>query len=439
MRFQETKTVIFSLLIFALAVFVLPKLSDATDYSSSNFTVKDSVIDSGVGRSTSTSYGLGQSVSQIAIGRSTSASFELWSGFQYYLFATQNTLTATTIGDTQIDLSWTVPSTFLGAVITGYEVGVGTTSGSYTFTDVGNVVASSQLGLIPGTNYYFIIKAYSAGNVAVVFSNEATALTTGVAPQTGNGGGLPPAGYYGAINISGKVYPSANVTILLDGVVVNSTTANSSGDYTFSINDLTTRSYSIGIYATDSNGTRSPTLGMERSVTAGVTTSVTNANLAPTIRQSHASIRQGENITFSGSTAPNVPVTLTFGGARNSTTTVNSNVAGYYTYSLPTGSWSRGSYTVYSDSLVNGIRTPNSFALSFSIADATVTPPPTPRPGTCPRSDLSCDGKVDLVDFSILLYYWEQTDFSQNPKVDINKDGSVGIKDLSIMLYDWTG
>ena len=49
--------------------------------------------------------------------------------------------------------------------------------------------------------------------------------------------------------------------------------------------------------------------------------------------------------------------------------------------------------------------------------------------------DLNKDGKVNLVDFSILLYYWKTT----HHEADINIDGIVDLADFSIMMYCWTG
>ncbi|MCK4800344.1 hypothetical protein KAS31_05175, partial [Candidatus Parcubacteria bacterium] len=53
-------------------------------------------------------------------------------------------------------------------------------------------------------------------------------------------------------------------------------------------------------------------------------------------------------------------------------------------------------------------------------------------------ADLNSDGKIDLVDFSIMLYFWEQSDPS-NIYVDMNSDGIVNLTDFSIMMYYWTG
>jgi len=59
-----------------------------------------------------------------------------------------------------------------------------------------------------------------------------------------------------------------------------------------------------------------------------------------------------------------------------------------------------------------------------------------------PHGDLDWSGAINLTDFSILLYNWDQTppllpDYL--PCADINKDGTVDLADFSIMLYWWTG
>jgi len=55
-----------------------------------------------------------------------------------------------------------------------------------------------------------------------------------------------------------------------------------------------------------------------------------------------------------------------------------------------------------------------------------------------PHGDINKDGSIDITDFSILMYYWQDTPPS-NPCADINKDGTVDLVDFSIMLYWWTG
>jgi uncharacterized membrane protein YgcG len=62
--------------------------------------------------------------------------------------------------------------------------------------------------------------------------------------------------------------------------------------------------------------------------------------------------------------------------------------------------------------------------------------------GSCKQvnnADLNCDGKVNSIDFSVLLYYWKSKPPFSNQYVDINKDGKIDSIDFSIMLYRWDG
>jgi hypothetical protein len=52
------------------------------------------------------------------------------------------------------------------------------------------------------------------------------------------------------------------------------------------------------------------------------------------------------------------------------------------------------------------------------------------------RADLNCDGQVNIIDLSILLYHWNST---KKVRADINQDGIVNLIDFSILLYWWTG
>lgn len=51
------------------------------------------------------------------------------------------------------------------------------------------------------------------------------------------------------------------------------------------------------------------------------------------------------------------------------------------------------------------------------------------------KADLNCDGRVNLVDLSILFYNW---DIPKNIRADLNNDKRVNIIDFSILLFYWT-
>jgi hypothetical protein len=65
----------------------------------------------------------------------------------------------------------------------------------------------------------------------------------------------------------------------------------------------------------------------------------------------------------------------------------------------------------------------------FAVMGASLRPVPE-------VGDLNNDNRVDLVDFSILLFNWG---VPEDSIADLNKDGKVDLVDFSILLYWWTG
>jgi hypothetical protein len=436
MSVKETKRILFALLL-GLSLLALPFLTHATDYDSTSYTVKDPVIDAGSETSSSANFGLGQSLSQNAIGKSTSSNFQLWSGFQYYFQVDPNTLNATA-GDSQVSLSWTVPQTFLGINVASYEVGTGTTSGSYVFQNVGNVTSFAKTGLTNGVPYYFIVKALGPAGIFLVYSNEASATPVAATvppPPPPSGGGSSSSGTANVI-FTGTAYPDSTVSVVRDSVLVATVPTNADGTFTADLYGMNAGTYTFSLYATDPDDRTSRNVTFLRTINRFTTDTIPGVLMPPTISASHTEIRQGEGLTVRGYAQPNAPVTLVFGGQSTFTRNVTASATGLYTYVLYTTALAKGDYTVYSHAHIGNVDTPASFTVNFRVGDqSTVTPPL----GTCRRSDLNCDGRVNLIDFSILLYFWDSTSFSQNLRVDIDKSGQIGLRDLSIMLYDWTG
>jgi uncharacterized membrane protein YgcG len=62
-----------------------------------------------------------------------------------------------------------------------------------------------------------------------------------------------------------------------------------------------------------------------------------------------------------------------------------------------------------------------------------------PKPSKCSiKGDFNCDGKINSIDFSILIYYFLRTTLPfKNQYVDMNKDNKVDSVDFSIFLYNW--
>jgi hypothetical protein len=66
---------------------------------------------------------------------------------------------------------------------------------------------------------------------------------------------------------------------------------------------------------------------------------------------------------------------------------------------------------------------------------------PAPQPvGVCGNPpDISRDGRVNLVDFSILAYWWKRLPLPASRPFDLNCDGFVRLDDFSILAYHWSG
>ncbi len=69
---------------------------------------------------------------------------------------------------------------------------------------------------------------------------------------------------------------------------------------------------------------------------------------------------------------------------------------------------------------------------------APAKPKPEPTETVRRRVDFNRDGRVDFVDFSILLYYFDKAGARIVPH-DLNSDGIVDSVDISIFMYYWDG
>lgn len=171
----------------------------AEQFNSTNFTVLDPVlVPSGFG--TSAAFQLWGSLSEIAIGTSTVTDFGVNSGFLFYPEVTIPVVTSS-VGDSKVDLSWTVSEGFLGWTASSYAVGQSTISGGpYTYTSLGNVFSSTRTGLLNNTSYYFVVVVKDVFGNAIGTSTEIVAIPTNPGLNQNEGGG---SGLGRILNIAG--------------------------------------------------------------------------------------------------------------------------------------------------------------------------------------------------------------------------------------------
>jgi hypothetical protein len=232
--------------------------------------------------------------------------------------------------------------------------------------------------------------------------------------------------------LQGKAYPSSSVNILRDGQVVGVAQADTSSDFTYELTSITPGPTTFGFWATDGKGLRSVTFTTTFQVTQNAVTTVSNIFLPPTISITNPKILLGDIIELGGTTAPSARVSVHVNREQNARVTATSSTAGVWNAAFAAESLTNEAFHVAKAMFETFGVAPQaksgfSQALSFYVGESDRR-----APGS---ADLNNDGKVNLIDFSILLFHWN----TDHAIADLNSDGRVNLTDFSILLFNWTG
>jgi hypothetical protein len=244
----------------------------------------------------------------------------------------------------------------------------------------------------------------------------------------GGGGGGGGGGETRVIFI-GRAYPKAFITLLKDGKVAATFLAESSGLFKKELTGVSAGAHAFGIFAEDTEGRKSVTISFTIGILAGMDTTISGIFLSPTISLTPTQVEVGQSVNISGQVFPESKVNVFISSGEIVKETAATK-EGKWRYNLNTASLELGEHAAKSMALFGeGEQSQFSQILSFLVLKKGAK--------VCRGADLNFDGKVDIVDFSILLYFWNQTKPS-NICADINFDGIVNIVDFSIMMYWWT-
>jgi hypothetical protein len=237
-----------------------------------------------------------------------------------------------------------------------------------------------------------------------------------------------------SVIFSGRAYPLSQITLLQDGHTVLSTVAGPDANFTMTLSGITTGNYTFSIIGTDRNGLTSTLFTVPIYITAGATTTVSGIFLAPTIDTDKTQVLRGENLTIFGQTVPASSVTISVHSTEQFFN-VSSDAQGAYLYTLDTAPLELGGHTTKSKtSPLAGIVSSYGKIVNFTVGTKTIDKDTTT---TCRIADINCDKKVNLIDFSIVAFWYKKNAVPE--KVDLNHDGKVTLVDFSIMAYYWTG
>ncbi|KKW01316.1 MAG: hypothetical protein UY34_C0014G0007 [Parcubacteria group bacterium GW2011_GWA2_48_9] len=252
----------------------------------------------------------------------------------------------------------------------------------------------------------------------------------------------PPLEEETTVRFTGLAYPGSDVTIRRNGTILATVPADPQARFDVSVN-IDPGIYTFTVFGEDVQGRFGRESNFTLSLTEGTITTISGIFLGPTIEVTASAIQIGDTVTTLGATAPGSDVTLfvssTLTGAGGVITSADST---FQVQADGDGLWSRA--FIASDL---GVGTHDMRAKAASPDDqisefsntlrVEVAAAPDACTGMSP-GDINCDGSVNLIDFSIMLFFWQQTSPS-NARADINADSVVNIVDFSIMLFHWTG
>jgi hypothetical protein len=232
--------------------------------------------------------------------------------------------------------------------------------------------------------------------------------------------------------MEGTAYPGSSVNILNDGAVIGVVQADTSGNFYFSTTAVSPGVATFGFWAQDSSGLKSIALTTTVTITANAATTISGEFLPPTITIDKRQLQKGDTLTISGQSAPAVTVEAHIHSGNDVVITTSTDRGGNWKMLFNTNPLQNNElHTVDADFLSTAggatSRSEVSQSISFFVGAGSGS--------KGYLADLNGDGKVNLADFSILLYYWG----TSTPLADLNGDGKVDLQDLSILLYYWTG
>jgi hypothetical protein len=244
----------------------------------------------------------------------------------------------------------------------------------------------------------------------------------------------PPAPVLANVSISGAAYPLSTVTILQDSAVAVQTIAGPEGNFTATVNNLSGGSYVFSVYASDSSGNRSSLFTFPVTLSVGASTQISGVFLSPTIDVDKQEVKQGDPIVIFGQAAPGAQVMIDVHSAQPLAVDTTANKNGAYVYDLNTAPLEMGSHAATARMQLANLISADSISRSFIVGTQDVAAAPA---STVLIGDLNHDGHVNLMDFSILAYWYGRSGFPSGYNLD---GGSViDLGDFSIMAYYWTG
>jgi hypothetical protein len=290
----------------------------------------------------------------------------------------------------------------------------------------------SVLAIVSIFSYKDQISKVIAATISDSDTVDVTAVVPGITPPGGGGGSS--GSRQNSVTISGYTFPNAKLTLLRDGQIATTLIANNSGSFTIVVNSLNFGTYQFAVYAEDRDGITSSPYVVNVVVSSNQAYTYSGVVIPPTIQATPTSVQSGQPVAVYGYAPAGSTVFVEVPSSNNFGSTI-ADSSGFYRYEVR-AFLAPGSYYFRSRAQVGAVSSLYSKPVVIQYYAVGQQPPPPPSPyATC--VDYNHDHRVNLIDFSILLYWFNKA----NPprEIDCNGDNRVDIKDFSILMYFWTG
>ncbi|MEK7546780.1 MAG: hypothetical protein AAB536_01215 [Patescibacteria group bacterium] len=260
----------------------------------------------------------------------------------------------------------------------------------------------------------------------------------------GGGGGVVGVGGGGGYFISptqvvfsGRAYPSSEVTLLKDAQVAATTIAGSDALFQITLSNISAGNYIFSFYGEDKNDVRSSLLAFPVSVIYGITMNVTGIFIAPTIKVDKEEVKRGDDIIIFGQSSPQSDIVITISSSPNFFGKTISDKNGVYLYNFDTTVLDYGSYSAKSKASIGNLEASGyGNIVNFIVGTKNVTAKQQVSCSSLFR-DLNGDCKINIVDFSILAYWYNRSDPPSS--LDLKVDNKINLDDFSVLAFYWTG
>lgn len=271
-----------------------------------------------------------------------------------------------------------------------------------------------------------------------IFDTSACTISSGGA---GGGGGSQTNSARSLVAFEGQSMPFGVVTLRIDGEIVASTTSDQLGRFTFTAKNLSRGTYRFELFGTDSKGVQTNTVSLITTIKDRTVLKFDTIVLSPTLTSDLSTVVRGGTVNLFGYGAPGVRLLLSVSDSTNAMTfyTVRTDQNGSFTYTFVAPA-SYGRLTATSRMVGVSATSTVSRSVTVMVGDLSI---PRGDGGNCPtKSDLNADCRVNLIDFSILIFWYRQNlsdAFRIVEKKMLSGDGKVDFTDFGIMMYHWTG